>query len=122
MENQAPGGGSPTLRGQLQVLSEFIHRFDLATMEPNPLLVARAPGVVTRVLSARDGRTHALYLQGRAPTALELNLTKGHWSLEWISVEDGAVLHRQTLRGGNTATVLPSPNFNEAVALHLVGE
>ncbi|MHC1767129.1 MAG: hypothetical protein AB9869_22975 [Verrucomicrobiia bacterium] len=122
VENKAPGGGSPKLRRQLKVLSDFIHRFDLATMNPNPLLVERAPGVVTRVLSARNGRTHALYIQGRAPTALELNLAKGRWTAEWISVEDGAVLRHQTLKGGNAATVLPSPEFTDAVALRLVRE
>jgi len=120
LENKAPGGGSPTLRRQLKVLSEFVHRLDLAKMEPNPLLVARAPGVVPRVLSARDGRAHALYLQGRAPTALELNMTGGSWTAEWISIEDGKVLKRETVSGGNAATVLTSPDFADAVALRLV--
>ena len=33
--NKAPGGGSPELRKQLKVLSDFIHSFDLAKMKPD---------------------------------------------------------------------------------------
>lgn len=122
LENNAPGGGSPTLRRQLKVLSEFIHRFELAKMNPNPMLVKRAPGVVPRVLSARDGLAHALYLQGRAPTALELNLAPGNWSVEWISVDDGTVLKQESIRSGNAATVLNSPAFDDAIALRVERE
>jgi hypothetical protein len=122
VDNKAPGGGSPALRRQLKVLSDFIHRFDLAQLEPNALLVARAPGVVPRVLSARDGKAHAIYLQGRAPTTLQLNLAEGRWTAEWISVEDGAVLKRELVNAHTTTTELRSPDFTDAVALHLVRE
>ena len=37
--NKAPGGGSPALRRQLKVLSDFLHRFDLAKLQPDSLLV-----------------------------------------------------------------------------------
>jgi hypothetical protein len=122
VENQAPGGGSPDLRRQLKILSDFIHRFDLAKLEPNPLLVVRAPGVVPRVLSSRDAKSHAIYLQGRSPTALELRLTKGRWTAEWISVESGVLLKRETVKAANPATSLASPDFTDAVALRLVRE
>jgi hypothetical protein len=110
------------LRRQLKVLSDFIHGSDLAQLEPNPLLVARAPGVVPRVLSARDGKAHALYLQGRAPTILELRLTKGRWVAEWIAVESGAVLRRETMKAGKPTTALRSPEFKDAIALRLLRE
>ena len=116
----APGGGSPTLRRHLKVLREFLHRFELESLEPNPLLVARAPGVVPRVLSARDGQAHALYLQGRSPTTLQLNLAKGRWTAEWISVENGTVLKRETVKAAPLGTALASPDFTDAVALKLV--
>jgi hypothetical protein len=120
IDNPAPGGGSPTLRRQLKVLSDFIHRFDLPPLNPNPLLVARAPGVVPRVLSSRDGKAHALYLQGRAPTTLELDLAKGLWTAEWSSVETGAVLKRETVKAAKPVTALRSPGFTDAIALRLV--
>jgi hypothetical protein len=119
IDNPAPGGGSPTLRRQLKVLSDFIHRFELATLEPGPLLVARAPGVVPRVLSSRDGKAHALYLQGRSPTTIELHLANGRWTAEWSSVETGAVLRRETVKAARPVTAVRSPDFTDAIALRL---
>ncbi len=118
--NQAPGGGSPTLRRQLRVLSEFVHGFELARLEPDPLLVVRSPGVVTYVLSD-PGKAHAIYVEGRSPTTLALNLAEGDWSAEWISVEDGRVLQHDTLavRPGQACT-LASPRFDQAAALRIL--
>lgn len=118
--NQAPGGGSAALRRQLKVLSEFLHGFDLAKLEPDSLLVARAPGVTVRALS-QPGKAHALYAQGRGPTTLWLNLAEGRWTAEWIAVEDGRVLMRVTVpTTGKGAVALASPNFADGVALRLV--
>jgi hypothetical protein len=89
--NKAPGGGGLTLRRQLRVLSDFLHSFDLAKLQPDPLLVQRAPGVVTRVLSA-PGKAYAVYVQGRGPTTLTVDLPRGRWLVEWLSIEDGKVL------------------------------
>lgn len=119
-ENQAPGGGSPALRRQLKVLSDFLHGFELATLHPDPLLVVRAPGVETYVLSS-PGKAHAIYVQGRGPTTLSLNLAEGDWSAEWIAVEDGRVLQRSTIavQPGRVCQ-LPSPRFTEAAALRIL--
>lgn len=118
--NQAPGGGSPALRRQLKMLSEFLHRFDLARLEPDPLLVARAPGVVGRVLS-QPGKAHALYLQGRSPTTLSLHLAEGRWTAEWLAVEDGRLLKRETVTGKSKAPIeMAGPAFEDAVALRIL--
>ena len=119
MANQAPGGGSPSLRRQLKVLSDFLHRFDLGKLQPDPTFVQRAPGVVTRTLSA-PGRAYAVYAQGRGPTTLSLQLAKGRWVAEWISIEDGRVLKRDDLSAGKPSTALASPEFKDAVALRIV--
>lgn len=118
--NDAPGGGGPTLRRQFKVLSDFIHGFDLAKLQPDPVFVCRAPGVVARVLSA-PGESYALYLQGRAPTNLRVNLPVGAWTVEWISVEDGAGLKQEIVAVASAAvsTVLDSPDFEDAVALRI---
>jgi hypothetical protein len=118
--NQAPGGGSPALRRQLKDLSDFLHRFDLARLHPDPLLVARAPGVVTHALSD-PGQAHAIYVQGRSPTTLTLNLAAGSWTVEWISVEDGRVLRRETVVAkAGEACALASPGFPDAVAVRIL--
>lgn len=116
--NRAPGGGSPALRRQLKVLSEFLHEFDLAKLQPDPLLVGRSPGVVVRSLS-HSGRAHAIYLEGRGPTTLSLHLAKGRWSADWISVTDGSVLKRETISSNGRVTDLTSPDFTDAIAIRL---
>lgn len=119
-ENQAPGGGSPALRRQLKVLSDFLHRFDLAQLNPDPLLVVRAPGVVTHVLS-QPGKAHAIYVQGRSPTTITMNLAEGTWTAEWISVEDGRVLQRDTIVAkAGEASALASPRFADAAAVRIL--
>ena len=117
--NKAPGGGSPALRRQLKVLSDFLHGFDLAKLQPDPLLVARATGVVVCSLS-QPGKAHALYVQGRGPTTLSLQLAKGRWLAEWISIEDGRVLKHEDISAGKQPTTIASPEFNDAVALRLI--
>jgi hypothetical protein len=117
--NPAPGGGSPALRGQLKVLRDFLARFDLARLEPETGLVLRAEGVVARVL-AQPGKAYAVYLQGRSPAALRLNLPEGNWSAEWTHIETGQVLKRESVTAAAHAyTLLNSPNFSDALALRL---
>jgi hypothetical protein len=117
--NQAPGGGSATLRGQLKVLSDFIHGFELAELNPDLAVVARASGVVVRALS-QPGKAHALYLQGRGPTTLQLRLAPGHWTVEWIDVEDGRVLRRDiAIAKPGEPTSVSSPDFKDAVAVRV---
>ncbi len=118
---EAPGGGGATLRRQLQVLSEFLHGFALERLNPDFQVVQRAPGVVTRVL-ADPGRAYALYLRGRSPTRLSLDLPPGRWTAEWISVETGRVQKttRFTSKPGKPSA-LPSPVFVQDIALKIVG-
>ena len=119
--NKAPGGGSPALRRQLKVLSEFLRRFDLAKLRPDRDVVHRASGVVTRALSA-PGHSYAIYLQGRGPTTLELSLAEGRWTAEWVSVETGEVLKSETVSSTGNTTLLASPPFSDEIALRLVRE
>jgi hypothetical protein len=117
--NKAPGGGSPTLRRQLRVLSDFLHGFDLAALQPDADFVLRAPGVVTRTLSS-PGKAYAVYVQGRGLTNLSLNLSKGSWTVEWVSTEDGSVLKREAVSSEGKPIELMSPPFTDSVALKLV--
>ncbi len=116
--NQAPGGGSPTLRKQLKVLSDFLHSFDLAAFQPDRDFVKASPGVVTRVLSA-PGEAYALYMEGRSPTTLTLTLPPGQWQADWLNPEDGAVLKHEDVDHPTGLRSLESPSFTESIALRI---
>jgi hypothetical protein len=109
--NTAPGGGSPALRRQLKILADFLHSFDLTTLRPDTTLIQSSPGAVARVL-ATPNQAYALYLEGRSPTTLTLNVPPGPWRAQWISPTTGALLlQRDLLALDNSATSLPTPDF-----------
>jgi hypothetical protein len=117
--NKAPGGGSPALRRQLKVLGDLLNGLDLARLRPDRDFVKESPGVVTRVLSA-PGREYALYLEGRAPTELLLDLPAGHWRAKWISPVNGAACASEELKHHSGLRRVSSPSFTESVALHIL--
>ena len=118
LTNNAPGGGSPTLRKQLKVLSDFLHSFDLAGLRPDPDVVLASPGVVARVLGA-PGTEYALYLEGRSPTELTFDLPAGHWRAEWIDPTDTRTIKTDEQQHEGGPLRLASPAFSESLALRI---
>ena len=116
--NKAPGGGSPSLRKQLGVLSVFLHGFDLARLNPDRELIRRAPGVVTQVLS-EPGRAYAIYARGRGPTEISLVLPKGQWAAQWVATDDGRVLKEESIAGTGAVLSISSPAFSDDIALRI---
>ena len=54
-ENNAPGGGSKSLRQQLKILSDFIHSLDLIHLKPASDKVKKAPGLIPFVMADDKG-------------------------------------------------------------------
>ncbi|MCX7818014.1 MAG: hypothetical protein N2652_02190 [Kiritimatiellae bacterium] len=118
--NEAPGGGGPTIRRQLAILSRFLHQFDLTRLEPDCLVVEAAPGVATWSLSV-PGLQYAIYVEGRGPTELWLRLPPGRWRTRWISVEDGKPLGESVdTTDGTTPTCVPVPDIRGGAAARIV--
>jgi hypothetical protein len=117
--NKAPGGGSPALRKQLGILSEFLRSFDLAALRPDRALVTGSPGVVTRALGA-PGRAYALYAEGRLPTDLTLDLPPGRWKIEWIDPVEGSKPNPVEIRHAGGPHRLQTPERGDAAAARLV--
>lgn len=113
------GGSSPTLRSQLKTLSTFLHSFDLASLRPDKDFVKSSPGVVTRVLS-HPGEAHALYVEGRFPTELTLNLPAGRWQIEWLNPSDGSRSKPEEAKHSGNLYRLTTPAFEESAALRIV--
>src|SRR5271155_490830 len=67
LEPNGPGGGSPALRHQLHILTQFLHSFSLVDLRPDTRTVRQASGVVARVLS-NPGQEYGIYLDGNGPS------------------------------------------------------
>ncbi len=113
-----PGGGSPALRRQLRILSEFLQALPLVDLLPDTHTVRHAAGVFARVLSTPGG-DYGIYLDGSGPTELTLDVPAGEYSAEWIDVETGAVARRESFRRATGPAVLQSPAFAGGIALRL---
>jgi len=87
-EPSGPGGGSPTLRRQLRVLSELLGKLALADLAPDQHTVKHAAGASARVLS-NPGRQYAIYFDGNGPAEVMLELPAGEYSGEWINTKTG---------------------------------
>ncbi|HTV14475.1 MAG TPA: hypothetical protein VME68_07155, partial [Acidobacteriaceae bacterium] len=116
-----PGGGSPELRRELRVLSEFVNGLPLAHMRADASVVASAPGVVAHAL-AWTGETYAVYFDERGPVTVQLALPSGVYTARWISVMDGSDTGAQEVKADGTATALRSPEFADGIALRIERE
>jgi hypothetical protein len=113
---ESPGADSRSLRGQLRVLAEFLNRFDLAQLQPHRDAIMRSSGVVAYCL-AIPGVQYAIYLSGRAPTELALDLPAGTFRADWINVLDGGVARSEDITHAGGVRKIISPDFVEEIAL-----
>jgi hypothetical protein len=113
-----PGGGSPTFRRQLGILSRLLRDFPLTEMKPDSNLVQRAGETYPHAMSSAAGR-YAIYFDGNGPVEAVLALPAGTYSGEWINTMTGEVagMERKVHRGGDF--VLRSPEFKNGIALKL---
>ena len=118
-EPNGPGGGSQALRRQLRILSDFLQKLPLEDLAPDTRTVKRAAGVYARVLSS-PRRAYGMYLDGGGPTELTLELRAGEYSGEWIDVETGNAVRRESFRHTGGERILRTPEFRDGIALRLV--
>lgn len=117
-ESNGPGGGSPAFRRQLGILSSFLNTASLSSLRLDRTTVLHAGGAVPRVLS-NPGAEYKIYLDGRGPSTVTLNLPAGLYSAEWVNPETGNVERQDTIRAANAPTELRSPDFAEGIALRI---
>jgi hypothetical protein len=117
-EPNGPGGGSPSLRHQLHILSQFLQSFTLVALRPDAQTVKHAAGATARALS-NPGKEYAIYLDGNGPTELIVELPPGDYSSEWVNVATGRIeqWEKFTHKGGDKP--LQSPAFQNGIALRL---
>ncbi len=117
--NKAPGGGSPNLRKQLKVLSDFINSFNFINMKPDYDFIIQSPGAFTRALS-EPGKQYAVYIHNGSKCDLNLKLPAGNYSVEWISTKDGRQVKTEKIDHQNERIILKSPEYIEDIALKII--
>jgi hypothetical protein len=113
-----PGGGSPELRRQLNILHQFVNELPLVEMVPDAQTVQHAQGVFTRALASPLGH-YAIYLDGSGPSELLLSLPKGEYMVQWTDIRTGASTESPAFHhpGGNKT--IATPDFKDGIALRL---
>lgn len=117
-EVNGPGGGSPQLRRELRILSEFLHSLSLADLAPDATAVKHAAGAYARVLSV-PGHQYAMYFDGSGSIAATLNLPAGAYSGDWINTQTGSVERVEKLHHHGGTLTLQTPEFQDGIALRL---
>jgi hypothetical protein len=117
--NKAPGGGSPELRKQLKVLSDFIHSFEFVKMKPDHSTIVLAGGSFARALS-EPGKQYAIYFNTGTKCSLKLNLPSGNYESKWINTLNGNALKTEKLKHSGGTVTLISPDFSEDIALKII--
>jgi hypothetical protein len=117
-EPNGPGGGSPALRRQLRTLSEFLQKLPLEDLAPDTHTVKHAAGIYVRVL-ASPAHDYGMYLDGRGPSELTLDLPSGEYSGAWVDAATGNVARPEGFRHTGGDKVLRTPDFRNGIALRL---
>ena len=118
LDHRAPGGGSPTLRKQLAVLKRFVEGFDFVRMRPDPFVIkAGVPPKGSAFALVSPGVAYAIYVTGRGPVALRVELPKGTYRAEWLSPTDGTTQNPETFKHEGGPKELRSPEFSDDIAL-----
>ncbi len=117
--NNAPGGGSATLRKQLTYLRLFIESFNFVQMKPDFSTVVHSPGVQVQAFS-QPGVQYGMVFTGISSNLVKLNLPKGKYNFEFISPYSGKTLKKGFFRQIKKGIYeLEMPEFREMVALKI---
>ncbi|MBW8041646.1 MAG: hypothetical protein FVQ85_16845 [Planctomycetes bacterium] len=116
----APGGGGPKFRKQLEILKDFINSFDFIRMKPdNSIIKAGIPNKATARALVQPGQSYAIYINGGNQSELVLALSRGAYKAEWVNTKTGKVDKKEEFRhpGGNRT--LLSPKYTDDIALRI---
>jgi hypothetical protein len=123
LDHRGPGGGSPALRQQLRILKEFIHSFEFVKMQPdNSVIQGGVPEKGRAWALVEPGRAYAIYMVGRGPAELTLELPSGAFRVEWINTLNGSLDKEESFPHDGGARRLQSPGFAQGIALRVKAE
>ena len=114
----APGGGGPVFRKQLEILKDFINSFDFIRMKPdNSIIKAGIPNKATARALVQPGKGYAIYINGGNKAELVVELPRGEYRTEWVNTKTGKVDKKETFRHDGGNRTLHSPRYTDDIAL-----
>ena len=116
----APGGGGPELRKQLQILKEFLQGFDFIRMKPDDTAVkTRLPKGVTALALGAPGQAYAIYVNGNGLAELALELPAGEYNAEWLNTKTGQVEKTELFQQDGGSHTLEVPHYTDDIAVRI---
>jgi len=120
-EIQAPGGGGPVFRHQLEILRNFITGFNFINMAPDSTLILNAlPDSITVRALAEEGAAYALYVKGNGLRQLQVRMPDGMYLAEWVNTKTGRIDKSETVRPEQGSLVLDTPEYRDDIALKIL--
>jgi len=116
----APGGGGPKLRQQLEILKDFMGGFDFIRMKPdNAVLKGAVPKGATARAFVERGQAYAIYVNGNGVPGLQIELPPGRYRAEWIDTKTGEVDRAESFRHSGGTHSLDAPQYADDIALRI---
>jgi hypothetical protein len=117
----APGGGGPVYRKQIEILRGFINAFDFIHMKPDNGVIKAVTGdkASARAL-VQAGRAYAIYVNGGGVTELTVDLPAGKYRAEWVSTKTGEVETQTTFDHAGGQHAIKAPKYEDDIALRIV--
>ena len=118
-ENNAPGGGSASLRKSFKVLKNFIRNLDLSTLKPDDSFIHHVEGAFA--YSMKTSRSYVIYIEPMLskPAKMKLLIPKGNYYEEWTDVSTGEKISTGKLRCHSMVTAIESSSGNNDKVLKL---
>jgi hypothetical protein len=114
----APGGGGPVFRKQLEILKDFINSFNFIWMKPdNSIIKAGIPNKATARALVQTGKAYAIYINGGNKSELVVELPRGEYRAEWLNTKTGKVDKKETFQHDGGNRTLHSPRYIDDIAL-----
>ena len=89
IQNNAPGGGSPSLRKYFSILKDYLQGMQLATLQPDKSFLRHVEGAF--VFSMKDALNRIIYMEPLLanPAKINLLIPAGNYLVEWTDVLSG---------------------------------
>jgi hypothetical protein len=117
--NNAPGGGSASLRKSFKVLKNFFQALDLSTLKPDASFIDHVVGAFA--YSMKTSRSYVIYIEPMLSkrAKIKLLIPKGNYIEEWTDVSTGEKISTGKLRCNSTVTLIETVSGNNDKVLKL---